>query len=176
MKLKRALATGAAVVITGFSLTACGDDDGGNDGGGGGGGDAGDAGDSPDNASTEDFCAVWNDDSIGGGADASPDEQADAAHEAADALAEVGTPEGMDESARNGFEVFVEFLSEVDGDDIEKFSNANPSDPDAFADTLGIDKGEAEDVIAFITYSAQECVPSMDDLPTDGLPTDEPTE
>ena len=164
MKLKRALATGAAVVIAGFSLTACGDDDGGGNGGSGNGSDAGDA---PDGATTEEFCGVWTDDSLGGSEGDSPDEQADAAHEAADKLAEVGTPEGMDESARNGFEVFVEFLSKVDGDDIESFTNANPGDPDAFAESLGIDKEEGENVIAFITYSAQECVPGMEDLPSD---------
>jgi hypothetical protein len=163
MKLKRAVATGAAIVIAGFSLTACGSDGGGDGGGGGDASDASDAGGSPDNATIEDFCGVWNDDSIGGGEDDTPDEQADAAHEAADALAGVGTPEGMDEGSRNGFEVFVKFLSGVNGDDISKFAEANPTDPDAFAESLGIDKGDADDVIAFITYASQQCL----DLPTE---------
>jgi hypothetical protein len=161
MKLKRAVATGAAIVIAGFSLTACSSDGDGDSGGGGG--DASDAGDSPDDATMEDFCGVWNDDSIGGGEDDSPDEQADAAHDAAGQLADVGTPEGIDEGARNGFEVFVKFLADVDGDDISKFAEANPTDPDAFADSLGIDKDDADDVIAFITYASQQCL----DLPTE---------
>jgi hypothetical protein len=167
MKLKRALATGAAILIAGFSLTACGDD-GGNDGGNDGGSDGGSSGgDAPDSATKEEFCAVWNDDTIGNGAGDSPDEQADAAHEAAEALAEVGTPDDLEESERNGFEVFVDFLAEVDGEDIETFAEADPTDQDSFADSLGIDKSEADDVIAFITYASQECLQ---------LPTEAPSE
>jgi len=171
MKLKRALATGAVVVLAAFSFTACGDDD----GDGGGSGDGGDAGGAPTDASVEEFCEVWNDDTIGGGDSEDPEDQADAAHEAADRLSEVGTPEDIEDDARNGFEVFVEFLNDVEGSDIEKFAEADPTDQDAFADTLGIDKDEAEDVIAFITYAATTCVPGMDDLPTD-IPTDIPTD
>jgi hypothetical protein len=167
MKLKRALATGAAIVIAGFSLTACGDDGGGGGGGAGGGGGGEDAGDAPDNASTDEFCKVWNDDTIGGDAGDDPDAQAEAAHKAADALAEVGTPEGMDESERNGFEVFVEFLAEVDGEDIEKFAQADPTDEDSFANSLGIDKDDADDVIKFITFASQECMELPSDLPSD---------
>jgi hypothetical protein len=166
MKLKRALATGAAVLIAGFSLTACGDD-GGNDGGDGGSAEGSSGGDAPDSATKEEFCAVWNDDTIGNGAGDSPDEQADAAHEAAEALAEVGTPDDLEESERNGFEVFVDFLAEVDGEDIETFAEADPTDQDSFADSLGIDKSEADDVIAFITYASQECLQ---------LPTEAPSE
>ncbi len=158
MKFTRAIATGAAIVVAGFPLTACGGD---GDGGGEGKG-ASDVANSPDDASLEDFCAVWNDDSIGGGADDSADEQADAAHEAADKLAEVGSPEGMEESARNGYEVFLEFLSDVDGTDIEKFAETTP-DPDAFAEALGIDKDDADDVISFITYASQQCL----DIPSE---------
>ena len=86
----------------------------------------------------------------------------------------MGTPEDIDEYARNGFEVFVQFLSDVDADDIDKFDEADPTDQGAFADTLGIDEDEAKDVIAFITYAATSCIPGADDLPTD-LPTDVPT-
>ena len=166
MKLKRALATGAAIVIAGFSLTACGDDDGGDNGGGSGNG-GGDAADAPDNASTEEFCKVFTEmteDLDGGG---SAEEQADAAHELADKLSEVGTPEEADESQRNGFELYVDFLAEVDADDIEKFEEADQNDPDAFADTLGLDEEEVADVTAFFTLAATTCVPDMSDLPTD---------
>ncbi len=161
MKLKRSLATGAAVVIAGLSLVGCGDDDGG--GGGGGGADAGDA---PDNASTEDFCKVFTDvtsDLSGGG---SADEQADAANEVADKFAETGTPEDMPEDARNGFEVFIGFLADVDADDIEAFEDADPADDEAFADALGIDEDEVADVTAFFTFAATACVGDIGDLPT----------
>jgi hypothetical protein len=170
MKLKRALATGAVVVMAGFSLAACGDDDNG-DGGGGGSSDSGDAGDSPDNADTDDFCAIFTEmtsDLDGAG---SADEQADAAHELADKLADVGTPEGADESQRNGFELYVDFLADVESDDIEKFEDADPNDEDAFANTLGMDEDEVADVTAFFTFAATACVPGMEDLPS-GVPTE----
>jgi len=160
MKLKRSLATGAAVVIAGLSLVGCGDDD----GGGGGGADAGDA---PDNASTEEFCKVFTDvtaDLSGGG---SADEQADAAHEVADKFNDVGTPEDMPEDARNGFEVFIGFLGDVDADDIEAFSETDPSDDQAFADALGIDEADVADVTAFFTYAATACVGDLSQLPSD---------
>jgi hypothetical protein len=167
MKLKRAIATGVAVVVAGFAFTSC-SSDGEGDGGSGDDssttGDASDAGDSPDDATLEDFCAVWNDDSIGS-EDDDPEEQAKAAHEAAGLLAGVGTPDGMDEGARNGFEVFVKFLAGVDGDDIEKFASASP-DADAFADALGIDTADADDVIAFITYASQNCYVAPTEAPT----------
>jgi len=174
MKLKRALATGAAIVIAAFSLTACGDDDNGGDGGGGGNG-GGDAADAPDNADTKEFCDVFTqmtEDLDGGG---SAEEQADSAHELADKLSEVGTPEGADESQRNGFELYVDFLAEVDADDIKKFEEADQNDPDAFADTLGLDEEEVADVTSFFTFAATACVPGMEDLPTDA-PTDTPSQ
>jgi hypothetical protein len=169
MRLKRALATVAAIVVAGFSLAACGgDDDGDNDGAAtSDSSDApDDASDAPDDATVEEFCAVWNDDSIGGGEDDTPEEQADAAHEAAAALAEVGTPEGMDDGARNGYEAFLGFLAGVDADDLAGFAEANPADPEAFAESLGIDEEDADDVIAFITYASQQCLGLATDAPT----------
>ncbi len=159
MKLKRSLATGAAVVIAGLSLVACGDDE-----GGGGGADVDGA---PDNASTEDFCQVFTDVTSDLNDDGSADEQADIAHEVADNFAEVGTPDGIPDDARNGFEIFIGFLAEVDSDDIESFDDADPSDDQAFADALGISDDEVADVTAFFTYAATACVPDMEDLPTD---------
>jgi hypothetical protein len=172
MKLKRAVAAGAAIVITGFSLAACGSDADGEGDGGEDSNESVDAGsgidvsDSPSDAPVEEFCETWNDDSIGGGPDDTPDEQADSAHEAAAALAEIGSPEGLDDAGRHGFEVFVDFLANVDADDIASFAEANPSDPDAFAQVLGIDAEEADDVIAFITYAAQQCYAPSTDAPT----------
>ena len=123
-------------------------------------------GDSPDDATVEEFCETWNDDSIGGAEDDTPEEQADSAHAAAAALAEVGSPEELDDAARHGFEVFLDFLANVDADDIASFAEANPSEPDAFADALGIDAEDADDVIAFITYASQQCYAPSTDAPT----------
>jgi hypothetical protein len=164
MKLKRSLATGAAVVIAGLSLVACGSDD---DGGGGGGGDAGDSGGAPDNASTEDFCGVFTDMSSDFSAGGSADEQADAAHELADKFNDVGTPDDIPADARNGFEVFIGFLGDVNADDIEAFDNASPDDAGALADVLGVDEADVADVTAFFTYTATACVGDLSQLPTD---------
>jgi hypothetical protein len=171
MKLKRALATGAAVVIAALPLTACGDDDGGGSGDSGGSGsgssDGGgaDAGDSPDDAESDDFCKVFTE--MSGLEGGSADDQADAAHEMADKLSDVGTPEDAPEDARKGFEVYVDFLADVDADDIEKLDEADPTDEDAFGDALGLDKDEVADVTAFFTYAATACMPSMEQLPSD---------
>ncbi len=160
MKLKRSLATGAAIVIAGLSLVACGDDDG--DGGGGA-----DVDGAPDSASTEDFCQVFTNVTSDLNDDGSADEQADAAHRVADEFAEVGTPDDIPDDARNGFEIFIGFLAEVDADDIESFDDADPSDDQAFADALGISDDEVADVTAFFTYAATACVPDMSEIPTD---------
>lgn len=185
MKLKRSLATGAAIVIAGLSLVACGGDDEGGDGGGDASetsdtsdaddteaaddtdaaDDAGPAAGAPDDANADDFCAVFTDvtaDLSGGG---SADEQADAAHEVADTFIDVGTPEDMPDGARNGFEVFINFLDGVDAADIEAFEEANPADNQAYADALGIDEAEVADVTEFFTYAATACVGA---IPTDG--------
>ena len=161
MKLKRSLATGAAIVIAGLSLVACGSDD---DGGGGGGGDAADA---PTDASTEDFCKVFTDVTSDLSENGSADEQADAAHDVADKFNDVGTPEDMPADARHGFEVFIGFLGDVDSDDIEAFEEANPTDEDAFAEALGIDKDDVADVTQFFTYAATACVGDISEIPTD---------
>ncbi len=121
----------------------------------------------PADASTEDFCGVFTDVTADLSGSGSADEQADAAHAVADSFADIGTPEGIPDDARNGFEVFVDFLTEVDSDDIAAFEE---SDPDGLADALGVGEDEVADVEAFFTYAATECVPNMEDLPT-GTPS-----
>jgi hypothetical protein len=128
MSLKRSLATGTAVVLTALSLTGCG-------------------GGAPDDAATEDFCEVWNDDR---------GNTVDDAHDSAEKLEEVGTPEDFDETARDGFEIFVEVLAAVDQDDIEAMDQA-AADSEGAADVWGVDQDEAADVLAFFEYANETC-------------------
>lgn len=133
--LKRRVATVSAPLLLAFSLTACG---------GGGGSDA------PDNASQEEFCKAFTD---------TPDgEDANAAHDYADKLKDVGTPDSIDGDAREGFELYVDFLGDVSDDDIKKFSES--SDPSDVFDN----KGDLEKITAFYTEAFGQCSP---DLPTD---------
>ena len=110
--IKRRVAAVSAPVLLALSLTACG---------GGGGSSA------PADASSDDFCKVLNSNPEAlSSADAG--EAADAAHEYADNLTEVGTPDTIDGEAREGYEILVSFLSDVSSGDIEKFNNQDASD------------------------------------------------
>jgi hypothetical protein len=152
---RRLLPTAAGALLLAATLTACG---------GGPGGDA------PDNASNEDFCNAFND-APGDGADA------DAVHDYADRLADVGTPSDITGDAREGFEIFVDYAADVSDDDISKFDDsADPSDI--------FDGDDASKVSAFVSKYAEICITSqLEGLPTDvptdgleGLPTDIPTD
>jgi hypothetical protein len=140
MKLiKRCAAAGSTAVLLAFSLTACGGDD---------------ASDAPDDASVEDFCEAFNaDDNVD--EDASAEEQLDAAKEQADKVIEVGTPEDMSDDEREGFEIFVDAIKDLDEDAIKNFEEAE--DEGAYQDALGVDDDEFEKVTAFLTYSSEAC-------------------
>lgn len=144
MALRRALSTAIAVALTALSLTACG-------------------GGAPDDASAEEFCTVWNVERTGNDDD-SQDEQVDAAHESAEQLDEVGTPEDIDDGARHGFEVFVDYLAGVDTDDLEQMDRA--ADEDSLADAMGISEDDGTDVLAFFEYATVTCSVT-EDAPTE---------
>jgi hypothetical protein len=135
MSPARSLATATVIVLTALPLTGCG-------------------GGAPDDAATDDFCEVWNTERAGSGDD-SPEDQVDAAHESADRLEEVGTPDGIEDDARSGFEVFVDYLGDVDADDMDEMNQA--ADEDSLADGMGISEDDAADVMAFFEYAAVTC-------------------
>lgn len=159
-----AIVVAAVLVLAGGGVAAAlllsGDDD-------GGGGDVDNASDS---ASVEDFCDGLNafDEEID--VDGDPQDQVDKAHELADELAEIGTPEGIPDDAREGFELYVEAIGEIDADDVEDFENIQGEDQ--LAEVLGLDEDELDQVEAFFGYVGEQCF----DVPTDGLPTDVPTD
>jgi hypothetical protein len=136
--LKRIAGAGSAAVLLAFSLTACGG--------------------APTDASKEDFCDTFNSSAdIFADIDpeAEPKDQAgdvtDAYKEFADKLEEVGTPDGISDDGREGFEIFVEELGDLDEDDVEKFLE----DPEK--DIAEVSKDDEEKVNEFTDYAGKEC-------------------
>jgi hypothetical protein len=127
----------AVLVVVTASLSACG---------GGSSSDASAASAAPTSASKSDFCGALK----VGGSDVKPSQLAAS-------MKSVGTPDGISESARRGFEVLVDKLSTID--------SSNPSDADIAKLAQAFKAGDLADVKAFITYYVQECSGS---LPTDG--------
>ena len=115
-------------------------------------------GGSPDAASTKDFCAAWSADS---GNDLA------GVHARAKALEEVGTPDDIDDDARDGFEVFVEQLGSIDQDQLEQLDQA-VADTASLADVYGIDEDDAADVVAFFDYVNQTCTSADGESPSAG--------
>jgi hypothetical protein len=110
-------------------LTACG---------GGSSGSAGSSGDAPTDASKDDFCGTLK----GSGSDVKPSE-------VATKLKSVGTPSNIDASARQGFEVLVDKMSQLD--------SSNPSDADIAKLSQDFKAADLTDVQAFISYYVKEC-------------------
>lgn len=159
-QLKRCTAATAAALFV-FALSACGDD-----------GDDKDNKDSSSeeqegpaaDASEEDFCEAFNDPSLTDVAEDDYEAQADALHNYADGLEDVGTPEGIPDDARNGYEVLVEAYHEIEADDLE--------DEDAQAELEEKYKDDEDDIEAFFTYAAEKCVAGgVPDAPT-GTPSE----
>ena len=137
---RRAAAVSAPLLLA-LSLSACGGSD---------------AAAAPDDASAEDFCQVFLDQS-GDAAAEDAGAQLDEARKLADQLNEVGTPADFSDDAREGFEIFIDFVADLDEGDIEDFNDA--SDP---SDIFGED--EATKVEDFTTAAAEACVPEMGEL------------
>lgn len=94
----------AMALAAGFSLTACGGAD-----------------DAPADASKADFCkAVMGEESAAFDPDNSAEEQAKALNDYAEELEKVGTPKGISDDARKGFEHMVDELKDLDAKDIEE--------------------------------------------------------
>src|SRR3546814_412497 len=90
----------------------------------------------PDDASEKDFCAAVKKTGEQGS-------DADKIKDAYEDLVEVGTPKGMPDEARKGFEVFADAIDEADEDDKE-------------APYEG-DKDKEKQVEAYFTYVGETC-------------------
>jgi hypothetical protein len=163
--LRRGAAASTALLLA-FALSACGDDDSKGDGGSGGDGGS-------DAASVEDYCEIVNDDTAFEDVDLDDKEAfVEALQDFADEIEEVGVPEDIPDDAREGFEIQLDLIDDLDPDEIDL------NDPESFEQ--GLSEDDKEKVEAYTEYENETCpdeeptdIPT--DLPTD-LPTDIPTE
>lgn len=154
--IRRRVAAVSAPLLLALSLTACGGDD---------------ASGAPDDASSEEFCKVFLDqDTEIDSEDA--DAQLEAAQDVADQLSEVGTPADFTDEEREGFELLIEFINDLDADDVEEFTNAD--DPSEV-----LDEDDAAKVTAFTAAAAEACIGDLggdlEDQLGDELPSDFPS-
>lgn len=120
----------------------------------------------PTDASKTEFCVAvagqsWADDLDD---DSDGDDFADAFRKWGDELNDIGTPDGISDDAREGFEITVDYLRHVEGDDFDELDQIGPANED-------LSDEEAEKVTAFDEYVTTTCQPDPGvDLPeaTDG--------
>lgn len=104
------------------------------------------ADDAPTDADETEFCQAYYD-------------EESSAQDVADDLARIGTPEGITDDQRNGFEVYVDGLAD-EGDT-----------PNKDVDTVQIPADDQGDGTAFVNYARDLCSPLLN--PTDpAAPTD----
>ena len=118
IRLNRGVAAVAAPLILSVALAGCGDSDGAKDGG--------DAKEAPKSATTQEFCEVYlaPPELPDNASDLEPAEQAKAYKDAFDGIAkdltDVGTPEDMPDDAREGYEILVKTLQDLDEGQLQK--------------------------------------------------------
>lgn len=127
----------ASTVIVAAGLTACG-------------GDGADGDSAPKDASEKEFCAAFQKFSDATSDTDTSDTEAviKKAKEAVSDLADIGTPKGMPDDARDGYELFIDKVSDIDDD-------ASEDDVAAIGDDLSDD--EQKELTAFITYTSTTC-------------------
>ncbi|WP_183096143.1 hypothetical protein, partial [Nocardioides stalactiti] len=137
---------------------ACGDDNG-DDKGGDDDGGASDVFDGPDDASQDEFCAAFTAafEPLAGVDEDPTEEQFEAFQDAVEDFGDVGTPDGIGDTEREGFEVFVEAIDGVDYDDVKDLDG-----DDGFP---GVDADDEDKVEAFFTYASTTCI--ADSIPSD---------
>ncbi|MDZ5661479.1 hypothetical protein SFC79_06850 [Nocardioides sp. S-58] len=160
----------SAVLLVGVVTASCGGD-GGSDGGAAGGGGGEDQG-APTGATTTEFCATQTDFLTGlvprdttRPEVPSDGEMAQAVKAWGADLAEVGTPEGIPDDARAGFEALVEQAAQVDASDfsIEELEELQAGGADASEEA----RKQAD---AFATYLTETCGNPLDDIELPQLP------
>jgi hypothetical protein len=126
----------AGLLVLAGALAACGGSD----------SSAQSGAEAPTNASKDDFCHTMTNLSL----KSTPGQ-------IADQLAAVGTPSDIDSSARHGFEVFLEKVRALPKDTKAEDLNKVQSD---------LSSQDQAAVIAFLTYTQQECASLPTDLPS----------
>lgn len=112
----------------------------------------------PDDASVEDFCDAYTgqlDELSGIDPGSTPAEQAESLVKAlqtyAETLEEVGTPEAIPADAREGFEITLRELGDLDVDDVQQAIE------DQSGEFVELSKDDEEKVAAFDQYATNEC-------------------
>ena len=146
----------AALVLVGGSAVSCG--------GGGAGADA------PTDASESEFCDAYTSlfsdlgDLAGAGGEAPPeDEMLKSFQDWAQKMEDVGTPEGISDDARQGFELTIEEVNDLEAEDLDQASL-----DDLSSDASDEEKEQAE---AFNTYLTDTCGNPLEEL----APSDAPS-
>lgn len=135
--LKRPLATLGAGVLLALSLTACG-------------------GGYPTDASSKDFCGAITD-IVTTSSDLAGEEPTEGEWKkiqgAYEDLGEVGTPEKISDDEREGFEIVVDVVTDLDYDEAEKeFGDKGGED-----NLPGVSEDENKLVEKFFVYAQKEC-------------------
>ena len=154
MTVRARLTTASVVLLVGAATAACG----------------GGASGAPESAGKDDFCKAQQ--SLLSGLDldvTNPDgglpsekELADAMHTWADKIEEVGTPEGISDDARKGFEETVKAAHDV--------SEADLKSPDLDALEADMSADAKKQVEAFSSYVNDTCGSMFGDLETPEVP------
>lgn len=151
-RIKRPAAAVGAAVLLSFSLTACGG--------------------APTDASKDDFCEAYGgvfEKIFAVSGDEPTEDEWEEVQDAVGELEDVGTPDGISDDERNGFEVFVEAIADADYDDIKDSEDG---------EIPGVSEDDDADAEKFFAYATKTCPDALGiptDLPTD-IPTDLPTE
>lgn len=106
----------------------------------------------PTDASVADFCAAVHDTSWATSIDEESDgeEIVEALQKWRDKLDETGTPEGIPDDAREGFEITIDTLGDLDAGDFDSTDDLGDVNGD-------LSKDEQEKVDALTSYSADKC-------------------
>jgi hypothetical protein len=152
MSLRTRLAATGSVLVIGVLASACG-----------GGDDSGSASGPPTDASKDAFCSSYSDlftSMVGDGTSIPSDEEmATAVKDWASKLKDTGTPEGISDDARAGFEDLIAQADAIDSDDfsIDKLEQLAQGGSDASAEAK-------KQALAFATYLTDTCGNPLDDV------------
>ncbi|AIY19376.1 hypothetical protein ACIRN4_02975 [Pimelobacter simplex] len=139
--IKRPLAAAGAAVLMGLTLTACG-------------------GSSPTDASKDDFCGSFKDivsttTSVKG--DEPNEDEWKKIQKSYEDLGEVGTPKGIGDDERKGFEAMVDAISGLDYKDAKKAFG----DKDGSSSVPGVSKDDEDNIEKFTKYVGTTCADAL---------------
>ncbi|WP_436701047.1 hypothetical protein [Nocardioides sp. BYT-33-1] len=140
--IKRPLAAAGAAVLLGLTLTACGGSS------------------YPSDASEEKFCGGVEDvitatTSVAGD-EPTEDEWKDL-QKAYGEFGDIGTPDGIGDTERNGFEVLIDTITDLDYDEAKK----SFGDEDGDDSIPGVSKDDEKDAEAFFEYAQKTCADQL---------------